>query len=85
LFPDGIDQWSEQLRLNQELAVMAERIAELDGLPPAASTDPDIVARRAAVLAADLTEPARSSALEKLDEGLQAHRIATGWLRSKLE
>ena len=83
LFPDGLDQWAEQLRLSQELAVMAVRIAELDGVPPSAATDRDIVASRTAALTADLIEPARSSALEKLDEGHQAHRIATGWLRSK--
>jgi hypothetical protein len=85
LFPDGIGQWAERLRLTQELAVMADRIAELDGVPPAAPTDPDVVARRAGVLAADLIEPARSTALEKLDVGRLAHRLATGWLRSKLQ
>jgi len=83
LFPDGIGQWAEQLRLAQELAVMAGRIAELDGVAPAAPTDPGAFARRAAVLAADIVEPARSSALEKLDEGRDALRIATSWLRSK--
>jgi hypothetical protein len=85
LFPDGINQWAEQLHLSQELAVMADRIAELDGAPPAAATGPEATAARAATLASDLIEPARSSALEKLDEGRLAHRIATGWLRSKLQ
>lgn len=83
LFPDGIDQWAERLRLAQELAVMADRIAELDGVAPAAQTDPGAFAGRAAVLAADIVEPARSSALEKLDEGRDSLRIATSWLRSK--
>ena len=62
---------------------MTDRIAELDGLPPAVRTDPAAVSARAAVLAADLVEPARATALEKLDEGYQAHRVATDWLRSK--
>ena len=83
LFPDGIDQWAEQLRLAQELAVMADRIAELDGVAPAAQTDPGAFAGRAAVLAAAIVEPARSAALEKLDEGHHALQIATSWLRSK--
>src|SRR5450759_4462110 len=38
------------LRRATELAVMADHLAELDGLPPAAPTDPDAVATRAALL-----------------------------------
>ena len=64
---------------------MADHLAELDGLPPAAPTDPDAVATSAAVLLADLVEPARATTLEKLDEGRRALTIATGWLRSRLE
>jgi hypothetical protein len=85
LFPDGIDQWAERLRLAQELAVLADRIAELDGVPPAPAMDPDAITVRAALLAADLIEPPRSTTLDKLDEGRQALRIATGWLRSKAQ
>ncbi|MEX1173721.1 MAG: hypothetical protein WEG56_14050 [Chloroflexota bacterium] len=82
LFPNDVAEWADRLRMAQELAVMAERIAELDGVPPAAPVDPDAVSTRAA-LVADLVEPARSTALEKLDEGRQALAIATSWLRSK--
>jgi hypothetical protein len=32
---------------------------------------------------ADLVEPAKTTALEKLGEGEQAQRIAMGWLRPK--
>jgi hypothetical protein len=35
------------------------------------------------MLVADLVEPARSTALDKLDEGRQALAIATDWLHSK--
>jgi hypothetical protein len=83
LFPDAVSEWAEQLRLAQELAVMADRLVELDGVPPPAPPDPDATSSRAAVLLADLIEPARSTALDKLDEGRQALLIATGWLRSK--
>lgn len=83
LFPDAIAEGAERLRLAQKLAVMAERWAELDGLPPAEPPDPDAVSTRVAALLADLVEPARSTALDKLDEGRQALAIATGWLRSK--
>lgn len=64
---------------------MADRFAELDGLPPAAPPDPEGVAARVTALLADLVEPARSSALDKLDEGRQALAIATAWLRSKAD
>jgi hypothetical protein len=64
---------------------MAARIAELDGVAPAAQTDLGAFAGRAGVLAADIVEPARSAALEKLDEGHHALRIATSWLRSKTQ
>jgi hypothetical protein len=46
---------------------------------------PDAVAIRAAVLVADLVEPARVTALERLDTCRQTLTIATGWLRAKLE
>ena len=85
LCPDGVHEWDERRRLAQELAVMAGRIAELDGVPRATPTDPDAISTRAAVLVADLVEPAGSTALDKLDEGRQALIIATGWLRSRME
>jgi len=84
LFPDAVAAWAEQLHMAQTLAVMADRLAELDGAPPlSAPADADAVSRRAAVLVADLVEPARVAALEKLDEGRRALTIATRWLRSK--
>jgi hypothetical protein len=83
LFPDGARQWSDCLHQAQELAVMADRLAELDGAPLAPPWGPDSVSSRAAALVADLIEPARSTALDKLDEGRQALTIATAWLRSK--
>jgi hypothetical protein len=61
LFPDVVEQWAERLRFAQELAVMAERLAELDGVPPADPADPDTVPTRAAVLVA---EPCRTRPLD---------------------
>lgn len=84
LFPDTVAAWAEQLQMAQTLAVMADRLAELDGAPPlVAPADSDAVSRRAAVLVADLVEPARVTALDKLDEGRRATTVATRWLRSK--
>jgi hypothetical protein len=85
LFPDAVSAWAEQLRMAETLALMADHLAELDGVPPAAPQDPDALAARAAMLVADLVEPARSTALDKLDEGGGALAIAVGWLRPKLE
>jgi hypothetical protein len=69
------------LREAQELAVMAYRLAELDGVPPPtpdgeAPVDTD-------VFVADLVEPARVVTHEQLDEGYRAFTTATAWLRSK--
>ena len=49
----------------------------------ALSHSPDTAAR-AATLLADLVEPAKSTALEKLGEGNRALRVATSWLRAKV-
>ena len=49
--------------------------------PFATQEDPRPVARRVDVVMEDLVEPARASALEKLDESRQAITIATDWVR----
>lgn len=85
LFPDAVVAWAERLHLATELAVMADHLAELDGVPPAAPMDSDVESTMAVALLADLVEPARSTALDKLDEGRNALSIATRWLRAKLE
>ena len=84
LFPDAVKAWVEQLRNSATLADVACRLAELDGVPPAEPADPDAVSARAAELVADLVEPAKATALEKLGEGEQSLAIATAWLRPKL-
>jgi hypothetical protein len=83
-FPDAVTAWDEQLRNTETLADLACRLAELDGVPPAEPTDPDVHSARVTEIVADLVEPAKTTALEKLGEGEQAQRIAIGWLRPKL-
>jgi hypothetical protein len=83
LFPDVASAFDEQLRRSQELAVMAMHLTELDGLAPAEPDDPGAVTVRASQLVADLVEPAKSMALEKLGEGRPALDIANAWLRQK--
>jgi hypothetical protein len=84
LFPDAVKAWDEQLRNTETLADVAIRLAELDGVSPAEPPDPEAASARVTGLVADLVEPAKTTALEKLREGEQAQGIAMGWLRPKL-
>jgi hypothetical protein len=76
--------WDEQLRSTQTIAAMAIRFAELDGVPPPEPDDADGAAARVTELVADLVEPARVTALEKLGEGARASGLAARWVRSQL-
>jgi hypothetical protein len=84
LFPDAVATWDAQLRSSEAIAVLACRLAELDGVPPAEAPDPEAASARVTELVADLVEPAKTTALEKLGEGEQAQRIAVCWLRPKM-
>jgi hypothetical protein len=84
LFPDAVQAWDAQLRSTETIANLACRLAELDGVPPAEPPNPDAASARATELVADLVEPAKTTALEKLGEGGRAFAIATAWLRPKL-
>ena len=83
LFPSVAGAWEEQLKSTALIADMAVRMAEIDGAPAAAPPDPEALSRRIAELVADLVEPAKSTALEKLGEGRPAFDIANAWLRAK--
>ena len=83
LFPDAVAVWDGQLRSTETIADLACRLAEFDGVPPAEPPGFDAAAARVTELVADLVEPAKTTALEKLDEGRQALATATGWLRAK--
>jgi hypothetical protein len=83
LFPDAVKVWDDQLKSTETIANLACRLAELDGVPQAEPPDPEATAARVTELVADLVEPAKTTALEKLDEGRQALTTATGWLRAK--
>jgi hypothetical protein len=83
LFPDVAAAFEKQLRSSEEVAAAALRLAELDGLPAAPPPDPEAFNGRVAALVADLVEPAKAEALEKLGEGSRAFDIAMGWVRKK--
>ena len=84
LFPNVAGAWEEQLRSTTLIADMAVRMAQIDGAPAAAPLDPEVLSRRIAELVADLVQPAKSDALDKLGEGKKAFDIANAWLRTKL-
>jgi hypothetical protein len=83
VFPDALRAWDEQVHATERLAVMADRLAELDGLGPSDLDDEEAVAARMPEVLADLVEPAKATALEKLGEGERAIAIATSWLRAR--
>jgi hypothetical protein len=85
LFPDAVKAWAAQVKSTETIADVGCRLADLDGVPPAKAADPDAVSARITELVADLVEPAKTTALEKLGEGERAQSIATAWLRPKLE
>jgi hypothetical protein len=84
LFSDVAAAWEEQVKSTQIIADMAVRLAELDGVPAAVPPDPEAFSRRTAEIVADLVEPAKSAALEKLGEGQRALGIANAWLRTRM-
>jgi hypothetical protein len=83
LFPDVASAWEEHLRGTQTIAVMAVRLAEPDGVP-AVAPDPDALSGRTAQVVADLVEPAKAAALDKLGDGRQAFGITSSWVRGRL-
>jgi hypothetical protein len=84
LFPEVARAFDLQVRRSQELAGMAAESADLDGVKPGEHAGPDALSSRVEQLVADLVEPAKSTALEKLGEGRPAFDIANAWLRAKL-
>jgi len=84
LFPAGQRRWEEQRTQSETMAVLAMRLAELDGHDPPVPEDSAAVDARVEQLVADHVEPARSTAYKELGDGRRAVAVATRWLRSKL-
>lgn len=84
LFPAGRRAWEEQRTQSETMAVIALRLAELDGYDPPPPDDAAAVEARVAELVADHVEPARSTAYDELGDGRRAVAVATRWLRPKL-
>src|SRR5450830_1544365 len=84
LFPGAAQAWTEQIRSSEAIADAVVRLVELDGLPAAAAGESEAMPRRTTEFVADLVEPAKAAALDKLDEGQRALGIATEWVRKRL-
>jgi hypothetical protein len=84
LFPAAVRAWSEQLEQTERLAVMADRLSELDGVGPSPADDPEAFEARIEQLVADHVEPALVKALDESGEGRRAASIAMRWLGPKL-
>jgi hypothetical protein len=74
--------WDRQRHDSEEAAVMALRIAELDGADPPPSPDEAAFEERVASLAAHFVEPAKLKAYDELGDGRRAQAIAASWLRA---
>src|SRR5688500_4411697 len=72
LFPEVAATWDERVLANQEAAVMADALAELDGARAFVVPDPEVIAAGIERQIEDLVQPARALALDKLDEGRRA-------------
>jgi hypothetical protein len=85
LFPEEARAWDELVKRTESIADMAVHLVELEGVPaPVPPPDPEALSRRTAELVADLVEPVKADALEKLGEGQRALGIATDWLRARI-
>ena len=83
-FRPAVRAWAEQLERTERLAVMAERLSELDGVDPSPPDEPAAFEARVEQLVADHVEPARVKALDELGEGRRAMSITMRWLEPKL-
>jgi hypothetical protein len=84
LFPDLAAAWDEQVRSTETIADAAARLASFARVPAALPPEPEALSARTTELVADLVEPAKAEALDKLGEGQRALDIANAWLRPKL-
>ncbi len=75
-FPAARRAWAEQRTRSEETAVMAMRMAELDGAEPPPPDDPAAFDARVTALVSDLVEPARSKAYDELGNGRKALALA---------
>jgi hypothetical protein len=83
-FPAARRAWTEQRTRSEKMAVIATRMAELDGTEPPPPDDQAAFEARVAQLVSDLVEPARSKAYDELGDGRRAIELAVRWLRPKL-
>ena len=85
LFPDAVENWADQVRQSEEMAVRALRLAELDGVPALDEARYGVTdEERVATCVDDLVEAARIKALDELGDGRAAVTRAIRWLSPRL-
>jgi hypothetical protein len=84
LFPAGRRRWDEQRNQSETMAVLALRLAELDGYDPPVPEEAAAVEGRVEQLVADHVEPARSTAYNELGDGRRSAIISARWVRARL-
>jgi hypothetical protein len=83
LFPEVAAAWDAQLATTEAMADFTVRLAQAEGVPDVGLADAEVISSRTAQFLADLVQPAKSDALQKLGEGESAYGIANAWLRTK--
>lgn len=83
-FPAACRAWVEQRTRSETQAVIALRLAELDGAEPLPPDDQAAFDARVTTLTADFVEPSRSKAFDEVGDGRRALAVAVRWLRPKL-
>ena len=83
LFPAARRAWDAQRELSERSAVVAVRLAELDGFDEPPPDDEAEFEARVDQVITDHDEPARSTAYNEIGDGRRAYAIATAWVRSK--
>ena len=85
LFPDAVTAWIEQVNHSELMAVMAMRMAELEGAPALDETRFGVTDEaRVETCVADLVEAAQVKALDELGDGRAAISRAIHWLAPKV-
>jgi hypothetical protein len=79
-----VRDWAEQLERTEGIAVSTAHLADLDGLEPPPSGDPEAFEARVAQLVADHAEPALVKAHDEMGDGRRAVAVAARWLRPML-
>lgn len=84
LFPAQVREWVEQLERTERIAVSTTHLAEMDGLEPPPTDDPEAFEALVRRRVADHVEPALLKAHDEMGDGRRAVAVAMRWLAPTL-